>query len=458
MRRKNRSFAVVVAFFVFLLCIVAFVLSSENFEKNEPKIEVADSLYWNLKKPLPILVEDDSGIKFIRISISNGINETVLFSEVYKEPQKQQKIDLSVPKTSFFAGGQTEYIMNIEANDKSNWNFFSGNNTKKQVKIILDYSRPEIYTLANSYSISRGGSAAVVFRANDNALKDVYVQLKDGTKFKPFKFIKDNFYMAIIAWPAVQTSFGADIVAVDWAGNESKEHIRYYHNSKKYNTSYIPLKDSFIDGKISDLAAIYAKDSDNMDRLERMRFVNETLRNSNEAKIHSISTQIDNVDIIDKFKLNVFNPLKNGKKVANFADHRFYTYGDKKNIVSESWHLGLDLASIAAAPIIASNSGRIVFAGDNGIYGKMLLIDHGYGIFSLYAHCSSLFVNVGDEISAGDHIADTGTTGLALGDHLHFGLLIQGIEVLPQEWMDKKWINDNIISVLKSAKKLISER
>lgn len=120
--------------------------------------------------------------------------------------------------------------------------------------------------------------------------------------------------------------------------------------------------------------------------------------------------------------------------------------------------MGLDLASVAAAPIIASNPGRVVFASENGIYGLNLLIDHGYGIYSLYAHCSSLAVAQGDEVSAGERIASTGTSGLALGDHLHFGILIQGVEVLPQEWMDKKWINDNITGVLNAGKKAISEQ
>jgi murein DD-endopeptidase MepM/ murein hydrolase activator NlpD len=110
------------------------------------------------------------------------------------------------------------------------------------------------------------------------------------------------------------------------------------------------------------------------------------------------------------------------------------------------------------ADIKASNEGRVVFAGFNGIYGNMPLIDHGLGLYTLYGHCSTLYVHEGDETAPGDTIAKTGRTGLALGDHLHFGVLVQGIEVLPLEWMDAHWIKDNISTVMKNAKRMIDRR
>ena len=60
-----------------------------------------------------------------------------------------------------------------------------------------------------------------------------------------------------------------------------------------------------------------------------------------------------------------------------------------------------------------------------------------------------------EQVSAGQNIASTGVSGLALGDHLHFGVLVQGVEVRPEEWQDRKWIQNNIYKVLDDAKKLI---
>ena len=159
--------------------------------------------------------------------------------------------------------------------------------------------------------------------------------------------------------------------------------------------------------------------------------------------------------MLTSFSVTPFYPLRNGKKVADFADHRYYTYNNEQ--VSESWHMGIDFASVAAAPIIASNAGRVVLASENGIYGLNIVIDHGFGLYSLYGHCSSTRVKEGDMVAAGDQIGVTGTSGLALGDHLHFGILVQGEEVRPQQWMDKKWIKDNITSVLDAAKAMIDK-
>ena len=97
-----------------------------------------------------------------------------------------------------------------------------------------------------------------------------------------------------------------------------------------------------------------------------------------------------------------FTRLEMGKKVADFADHRFYTYNNEQ--VSESWHMGIDFASVASAPIIASNAGRVVLASENGIYGLNIVIDHGFGLYSLYGHCSSAKVKEGDMVAAGDQI------------------------------------------------------
>ena len=97
----------------------------------------------------------------------------------------------------------------------------------------------------------------------------------------------------------------------------------------------------------------------------------------------------------------------------------------------------------------------VVYAEYNGIYGNMPMIDHGLGLYTLYGHCSNILVSTGDEVTAGSAIAQTGKSGLALGDHLHFGILVQGVEVRPEEWMDSKWIKDNVDNIFKSANKII---
>jgi murein DD-endopeptidase MepM/ murein hydrolase activator NlpD len=66
------------------------------------------------------------------------------------------------------------------------------------------------------------------------------------------------------------------------------------------------------------------------------------------------------------------------------------------------------------------------------------------GLFTLYSHLSAIDVKVGDPIKQQQPIGKTGETGLAVGDHLHFGVYLNGLPVLPVEWWDQKWINDNV--------------
>jgi murein DD-endopeptidase MepM/ murein hydrolase activator NlpD len=257
----------------------------------------------------------------------------------------------------------------------------------------------------------------------------------------------------LIAWPFRESSFQAKVIAEDKAGNRRSVEIPFYVKNKSYRVSWIKASDKFIDGKITDLAEQdpkYMKE----DRIERFRAVNETMRIDNENLIHKYASKVSD-DILDSWKIKKFYPLRNGKKVASFGDERHYYYKSKENEISHSYHLGYDMASIAMSPIVVSNDGTVVFAEYNGIYGNMPMIDHGLGLYTLYGHCSMMNVKEGDKVHAGQRIAKTGKTGLALGDHLHFGMLVQGIEVRPVEWLDGKWIRDNIEKIFKDADRII---
>ena len=308
--------------------------------------------------------------------------------------------------------------------------------------------------LNQSYKIIQGGAASAVFMASDDSgeLSELYVESSFGKKFKPVPFYKDGYYAVLLAWPSVESSFSASVVATDKAGNTSKTPIRLYLQSKKYKESKIAISNAFIDGKITELANEYAKDVDQMDAIAKFKFVNETLRNANEDIIEQITSQIRE-DKLGEFKITPFYPLKNGAVVASFGDHRIFSFDGAE--LSESYHMGLDFASTAMAGIVASNGGEVVFADKNGIYGNNMIIYHGFGLYTLYGHCTTMAHEQSEIVPNGANIATTGTTGLALGDHLHFGVVIQGIEVRPEEWMDRKWMKESVYDILENSKKII---
>jgi murein DD-endopeptidase MepM/ murein hydrolase activator NlpD len=132
--------------------------------------------------------------------------------------------------------------------------------------------------------------------------------------------------------------------------------------------------------------------------------------------------------------------------MARFADHRFYFYKGQR--VDDKVHLGVDLASLTNAPVLASNNGKVIFGDRLGIYGLAVVIDHGQGLASVYGHLSKIEVSPGEVVKKGQTIGLTGDTGLAGGDHLHFSVMLQGIFVNPVEWWDPHWIADNVTKKL----------
>jgi len=95
------------------------------------------------------------------------------------------------------------------------------------------------------------------------------------------------------------------------------------------------------------------------------------------------------------------------------------------------FHKGIDIPANAGANIYAANAGTVVTATYHYSYGNYVIIDHGGGQATLYAHCSKILVKVGDKVKQGDVIAKVGTTGYSSGNHLHFEVRINGVAVNP---------------------------
>ena len=452
MRKKKSSAGIIVLILLILITAsLAYLYNSKMFERNVPTVDVAERINWNLKTQIDIKINDESGIKFVRATLSDGKNSIVLVQKEFAPAPKEFTLGLEFPRIGFISN-KNSFELDIEVVDSSKWNFFAGNRVTKKSVIHVDTKKPELYTVNNSYKITKGGIATVIFKAQDENLQELYIETNFGKRFYPTPFYKDGYYISLLAWPSDEESFEATIIAKDVAGNISKNRIALYLKDKQYRVSTLKLKDKFINGKITDLAEEYLGKVDTMDKLEKFKFVNEKLRIENENNIEKATTPTQK-ELLTDFKIENFYPLKNGAAVASFGDHRFYKYND--TVVSELYHRGLDFASTARADIVASNDGKVVFAKYNGIYGENLILSHGLGLYTLYGHSSSILVAHGQSVKKGQIIAKTGSTGLALGDHLHFGVVVQGIEVRPEEWMDSHWLKDNIFDIISTAKKII---
>jgi murein DD-endopeptidase MepM/ murein hydrolase activator NlpD len=451
-KSKKSSLGVLVSFGLIIIGSL-YIYNSSTFERDVPEISFKNNGYWNLKEDLKISINDASGIKAYKVVFKSANSEIILNNEQFIKPKGSIELNVAPPKSAYAIKDKDITIV-VQALDSSKWNLLNGNSVVKEFHLKIDKHRPELIITSHSYKISKGGAALVIFKATDENLKDIYIETNFKKEFKVEPFLKKGYYISLIAWPVTEPNIRATIIATDEAGNSSKSYIPLYLKDKDYKISNIAVTDKFLKGKIAELAEEFDETRGVTEPLEQFKIINEDVRAKNEALIHKITSKLSD-KMINDFKINIMYPLKNAQVVAHFGDHRKYSYNG--NNLSESYHLGLDLASNSQAQIKSQNSGTVVFANYNGLYGNMPIISHGLGLYTLYGHCSNIVVSQGDTISPEEHIANTGKTGYAMGDHLHFGVLVQGVEVRPQEWMDKQWIKLNIYDVIKEAKKIIDK-
>ncbi len=98
-------------------------------------------------------------------------------------------------------------------------------------------------------------------------------------------------------------------------------------------------------------------------------------------------------------------------------------------------HSGMDIASPPGQPVVAPSDGTVVFNGTEGGYGKVLVIDHGYGVKTRYGHLSEVFVRLGERVKRGQKVAAVGNTGRSTGPHLHYEVRVNGIAENPRKFI-----------------------
>jgi len=429
-----------------LLGGLGFIYFSPSFERVAPKIKIYSNGYTNLKNPIKIEISDNLGVKEYQvIAKGEGFEETIAKAA---EPNlgKDVKLEVNLPNIN------TKNIkLTVIAKDTSNWHFFRGNQAVKETLLKVDTTLPDAEIIANSYAIGRGGSAVAVVKAVDNNFKDAYILVNRKYKFKLTPFVKDGYYISLIAWPITEKRFDAELIAEDLAGNRIEVHIPYYWRKYRYPHKKLRISDKFIKNVVYRvIQKMGLKIPPNP--VEAFKLSNETIRKMAEDEIRNITTPTDEVKL-NSFYINRFNPLPGSKKEAGFGEFRDYYY--KGEVISHSIHRGMDLAKIKHAKIFNSNNGRVVAEKYLGIYGNVLIVYHQLGLYSLYAHTSEYKVNKGQFVRKGQVIALTGSTGGVFGDHLHFGVYIQGIAVTPVEWMDSHWIKTNILKIIYMAKRTI---
>jgi murein DD-endopeptidase MepM/ murein hydrolase activator NlpD len=414
---------------------------SPRFESEPPRIALSPDTDVLGTGPLEIDVTDPrSGLKSVTATLSQGGKDQTLASEQYATPVPGKKISVALAKVSGIQEGPA--VLKVAARDASLWHWFAGNEAVLQKNLTIDITPPTLELMADDRYINFGGVGAIVYRASaDTAMSGVKV----GSHFFPgvpgvVKGHPDERFALFAHAYDVQPTDRATIVATDKAGNTREMRLSYELKNVRYKKSTIAISDSFFQNKVVPLLKDVSKRGGSVKDV--FIAVDKGVRKENEDKITEVTSKVTPKILWE----GAFSQLSNSKVEANFADARTYTYNGEP--IDTAFHLGYDLSVTKHYPVEAANAGVVAFTGDLGLYGNAVIIDHGLGLFTLYGHLSQIDVKVGDALAKRQILGKTGETGFAGGDHLHFGVYLDGIAVLPVEWWDPKWIADNVMPKL----------
>lgn len=323
-----------------------------------------------------------------------------------------------------------------------------GSEATREVEVRL--IPPQAAVVSRFHYINHGGSEMVVYRVRPD-------DADSGVRVGEYEYPGYPASGAGMtgADPGLRVAFFAllwdqpvdtpiSLYARDEVGNESRASFDYRVFPKSFRKSRITIDDRFLQKVVPDILynTTDFKVADPSNLLDSYLSINRDLRKQNNARIASMAA----ATAPEILWSGPFRQLTNSAVEAGFADQRTYVYEGRD--VDNQVHLGFDLASTSNAPVQAANSGRVVFAGWLGIYGNCVIVDHGMGLQSLYAHLSAIDVSVGDNVEKNGRLGLSGQTGLAGGDHLHFTMLLAGNAITPIDWWSQQWVDDRIMRKL----------
>ncbi len=452
MKSKHKTSGRALLIVILLLVVIPLaVLAVWRLEGQAPTIEKvpAEMVIGTVPRTIVVdIAERGRGLKAVQAAVAQAGREVVLeearFDGSLLGPGSGVEahtltLEVDAGKLNLVEGQATLRIM---ARDFSWRDWWNGNRTMVEIPLTVDVKPPSISVLSRFHYVNQGGSGLLVYRLNETCPRHGVMV---GERFFPGHPAGTDDRRSMMAFFAVGYDQKPDTIikarAVDQAGNETTAGFSYRIRAKRFRKDVLNISERFIAQKMRPL--LEAAGGTATEPQAIFLAVNREMRKRNYETLTRLSEKATPEIAWE----GVFMRLPQAANRAQFADHREYKY--RGSIIDRQVHLGADLASLQQSPVPAANGGTVVFTGDVGIYGNTVVVEHGFGLFSLYSHLSSIQANAGDRVAKGDIIGRTGITGLAAGDHLHFGMMVHDTLVNPIEWWDAHWIKDNITTKMK---------
>ncbi len=428
-----------------------------KLDGGPPRIALADDLaFIRADQPLAVTVSDSgSGLARVDIRLEKAGRIATLAEKAFPTPlvgrsgavaEETLQTTISPRQLGLTDGRAT---LKISATDASWRQWFSGNEATLEKSVLIDTRAPDIRVLSKDHNLVSGGAGLVIYTLSESCPE--HGVSVDGHRYpgQPAGAVFDSdassVHLSFIALGYDKDpGIGMHVFAKDAAGNEARTGLPHYVRKGKFQDDVIVISDRFLQWKMPEFEAMIPASVDPSPP-ERFIWVNRHLRRASYVELTRHTRTSDPALHWE----GDFLRLPGSARQAGFADHREYRY--KETVIDRQDHMGIDLASFKRAEAPAANHGRVAFTGDIGIYGDTVVIDHGFGLFSTYSHLSLISVAEGEMVRKGDVIGRTGVTGMAGGDHLHFGMMVRDTFVNPVEWWDGAWIQNNVLNKIADA-------
>ena len=350
-----------------------------------------------------------------------------------RQPARSLAFEAGKNKAPDLKEGKARLVVETVSNDLRG----STDSASAEVDVVL--TAPRVAADDLQHYINQGGMELVTFTPG-GAWNEAGVRVGKYT-FRSFPMPghpEERFAMFAYPWD-LPADVAPQVYVRNLAGSEATAKFWFKLFPKRFRVRDFPLDDALMEKLVNSVGPNNTL-SPGKDLLGRFLYINGDLRRKNSQQLADLRFKTE-----EKILWN--GPFLHwGKEEADFADVRNYiVHGNK---VDQQVHLGFDLSDTQNTPVKAANDGRVVWAQDLGIYGNCIVVDHGYGLQSIYGHLREIDVKAGDAVQKGQKMGIEGQTGLAGGVHLHFSMQVDGVQVNPREWWDEHWIQDRVMSKL----------
>jgi len=383
--------------------------------------------------PITVHVRDPRGVRSINAFVEQNGARYELFSMTQPSNTPRTAVDFTagVKTTPQLQAGKAKLIVEATSNDLLR----KTGRVERDVTVVTQ--PPSLSVDSEQHYLYLGMADLATFNVS-GGWTEAGVRVEDE-KFRawPMPGSKEGmFSMYAFAW-----NMPPDTVPVVYAANAAGNNVTSplvvifpKKEQPKYTTHDLQVSDAFLNKVIDELDP-----NGTGDPVARFVKVNSEMRKANNKTLSDLQYKT-----ADKFLWSrPFIRQPHSQAEANFADVRNYIYHGKK--IDQQVHLGYDLAVTQHVGVEASNDGKVVYAAPLGIYGNCIVVDHGYGLQTIYGHLSRIDVHEGDMVKQGQVMGLSGMTGMAGGDHIHFAMQLDGVQIDPKEWWDPHWIKDHIV-------------